>query len=665
MSSVRVAVLAVLGAVGAGPQLASAQADLTVLSVTGPDAMAPGRSYATRATVSSAAGPSPNLHPWVKFVLSPDATITADDTQLCEVQALQVPAGGSVEAACTALIAGNQPSGTYYVGAIVDSRALIAESDEQNNTGVGNTVQVEYPDLTVSSVSGPAAVAPGRSYATRTTVSSAAGPSPNLHPWVKFVLSPDAMITADDTQLCEVQALQVPAGGSVEAACTALIAGNQPSGTYYVGAIVDSRALIAESDEQNNTGVGNTVQVEYPDLTVSSVTGPAAVAPGRSYATRTTVSSAAGPSPNLHPWVKFVLSPDAMITADDTQLCEVQALQVPAGGSVEAACTALIAANQPSGTYYVGAIVDSRALIAESNEENNALAGTVVGIEADAAPSLSISGAIDGEITNAVPVEICYTATDTDLATSEGVLDGVPFQGCAFAYVDGEHVVAVTASDANGNTSSKHLTFTIDLTPPEFAAEAPLPGAICGSTVGVAVAAFDAHGIATVRAGGLGLGLGADGRYHGNVPLALEGPNDVVIAVTDVAGNTTSGVVSVIRDSIAPTIDVTSPLEGASVASAVGVSGTVLDATAVVVEVNGDSVGLGAGGSFNHTLELTPGDWSIVVGATDAASNTSTVIRHVHVTPPAPIVTHYCYDGAGNMTARFTCVVGATCSQCP
>jgi subtilase family serine protease len=364
--------------------------DLTVSSVTAPAAVAPGNSYALIATVSSAPGPSPLLHPWVNFVLSPDASITADDTVLCEALLTGLASGSSADRACTALIPSTQPGGTYYIGAIVDSKALIAESNEDNNTGIGNTVQVQYPDLTVSSVTAPAAVAPGNSYVLLATVSSASGPSPNLHPWVKFVLSTDATITADDTQLCEAQATAVPSGGAADRACTAMIPGTQPSGTYYIGAIVDSKALIAESNEANNSAAGSTVQVVYPDLTVSSVTGPTSAVAGSSYPLLARVSSAAGPSPALHPWVKFVLSADATITADDTQVCEAQATGVPTGGSADRTCTALIPGSQPSGTYYIGAIADSKALIAESSEDNNSAVGNAVAVTYNA-PDFTVS----------------------------------------------------------------------------------------------------------------------------------------------------------------------------------------------------------------------------------------------------------------------------------
>lgn len=93
-------------------------------------------------------------------------------------------------------------------------------------------------------------------------------------------------------------------------------------------------------------------------------------------------------------------------------------------------------------------------------------------------------------------------------------------------------------------------------------------------------------------------------------------------------------------DTVAPTLNVTSPTEGLKTnEDTVTVSGTTNDATSspVKVTVNGDSVTVQENGSFSKVVTLTEGENTITVIATDSAGKQTTVVRHVTKDTGAPV----------------------------
>lgn len=93
-------------------------------------------------------------------------------------------------------------------------------------------------------------------------------------------------------------------------------------------------------------------------------------------------------------------------------------------------------------------------------------------------------------------------------------------------------------------------------------------------------------------------------------------------------------------DTVAPTLNVTSPTEGLKTnEDTVTVSGTTNDATSspVKVTVNGDAVTVQGNGSFSKVVTLTEGENTITVIATDSAGKQTTVVRHVTKDTGAPV----------------------------
>lgn len=122
-----------------------------------------------------------------------------------------------------------------------------------------------------------------------------------------------------------------------------------------------------------------------------------------------------------------------------------------------------------------------------------------------------------------------------------------------------------------------------------------------------------------------------------------DGNHTVTIDCSDNDGNAaTAKSTSYVIDTVPPALNVTSPEDNSITSSPYcAVAGTTNDATSspVTLTVNGTAVTVGAGGAFSTTVELTEGENTITVVATDSAGKSSTVIRTVTLDTSTPDIT--------------------------
>lgn len=127
-------------------------------------------------------------------------------------------------------------------------------------------------------------------------------------------------------------------------------------------------------------------------------------------------------------------------------------------------------------------------------------------------------------------------------------------------------------------------------------------------------------------------------------PEALaDGAHTVTLAASDHDGNAAAPVQSALKvDTVPPTLTLTGPADGlATNQAAVQVAGVTNDATSspVTVTVNGAAAAVGADGTFSAQVELTEGENTITVVATDSAGKSSTITRTVTLDTVAPVIT--------------------------
>ncbi len=287
------------------------------------------------------------------------------------------------------------PDGAYFLGSIIDIGNFVGEANEANNSFNAGDFGLGFgPDLKITELSGPTGAAPGASITVRATVCNR-GTSPAAAE-VNIYLSADQDITgifeSASTDDGFLGALFSP-GPLFPRQCREL-AGEffawPPSpftdGPYYLGAIADEQQWTPELIETNNETVGTRIGVgNGPDLVVTSLTGPSGVFPGGMMNVEATVcnygtASAWFADVQVHFDPSTPLGYVSIFEPIGPGRCRVGSGDVPA----------LLAPPGGEGAYQLHAWVDPWNNFFELNEENNELAGAVVGVGFQ--PDLSISG---------------------------------------------------------------------------------------------------------------------------------------------------------------------------------------------------------------------------------------------------------------------------------
>ena len=125
-----------------------------------------------------------------------------------------------------------------------------------------------------------------------------------------------------------------------------------------------------------------------------------------------------------------------------------------------------------------------------------------------------------------------------------------------------------------------------------------------------------------------------------------DGSHTIYINAKDHDGNAAAQKsVTFTVDTVAPTLNVTSPTEGLKTnQSSLTVSGTTNDATSSPVKVTiklnsgaAEEVTVQSNGSFSKQLTLANGENTIVITATDSAGKSTSVTRHVTLDTGAPV----------------------------
>ncbi|HEX6911614.1 MAG TPA: hypothetical protein VF142_14530, partial [Longimicrobium sp.] len=214
----------------------------------------------------------------------------------------------------------------------------------------------------------------------------------------------------------------------------------------------------------------------------------------------------------------------------------------------------------------------------------------------------------------------------------------------------------------------------VDTMAPVIAVTAPAQQLITKeSTVTVAGTVTDDSPPVTLTIGGDTVPVdGTTGAFSHPVALAHDGTHTIQLVARDAATSADGGIVdgldpeggtapqgnvaelvrTVIRDSQAPALALSAPADGAVVdAATVLVQGTVTDATALTVNVNGVPVTPDAAGAFALEVSLTEGANFVTASATDAAGNISTVTRQVTRSAPPALAVSAPVDGSVTQAA--------------
>lgn len=143
----------------------------------------------------------------------------------------------------------------------------------------------------------------------------------------------------------------------------------------------------------------------------------------------------------------------------------------------------------------------------------------------------------------------------------------------------------------------------------------------------------------TVKVNGVSATIAADSTWTATVPLPTEGWQTLTYVATDAAGLSTTVVRQIRRDTQAPALTVTTPLDNSFTRNATAtVAGTVVDASPVTVNSNGTPLTV-TGTTFTGSVALAYGINTLVTTATDIATNAASVIRTVTRDTLPPVLT--------------------------
>ena len=233
--------------------------DLAFTAASGPTSANTCQQITVTGTLSNQGQDSTGTTPSVNLYLSSDATITTGDTYLGGITLNPMEPGTLQSFSITATIPTTTNSGAYYLGLLADPTFQIDESSETNNTrALPITITRVYPDLVVTSVSGPTSGRVGRQVTVTTTVKNQGACATGNSFMVDLRLSSNTTIDPADVLLSTFSAAGMNAGEQRTVSTPVTL---RSAGTYYFGAIADSTNVIAESSETNNTRAGNRIKI--------------------------------------------------------------------------------------------------------------------------------------------------------------------------------------------------------------------------------------------------------------------------------------------------------------------------------------------------------------------------------------------------------------------
>ncbi len=246
------------------------------------------------------------------------------------------------------------------------------------------------------------------------------------------------------------------------------------------------------------------------------------------------------------------------------------------------------------------------------------------------------NGASDGTqrvTSGSVSLNGTQVVTTSELTSAVGSLTKV-------VTLNASNTLGVTVNGSVGRFITVRFTAT-DTTKPGLTITAPAPNGLTNQTTIAVTGTISDQTATTVTVNGVAATVTSNTSYTASVPLASEGNNLLTVTATDAAGNSVDSTRTVTRDTQAPALSVSAPVDGLITRDATTpVQGTTSDANGVTVNTNGTPWTV-AGGGFSGSIALSSGANVLTTTATDGAGNATSVVRNVthDATPPTLTVT--------------------------
>ena len=298
-----------------------------------------------------------------------------------------------------------------------------------------------------------------------------------------------------------------------------------------------------------------------------------------------------------------------------------------------------------------------------------AFSGITVQLDTQA-PILTVSSLPDGSTVTAQVQNISGTALDPNLAGVTVNGNPVAVNNSTFSYalslVKGANVITVTASDSLGHSSTDVRTLTFNPNLPVITIAAPADGIFTNQKSITISGSIDLPAAVTVN----GMAANPDGGLNWNSSLDLvSGMNTIEIAATDPFGSVVKQKRTIIYDTVAPDVAISSPSQDSAInAPGLTISGSItatIEIQSIRATVNGvDKQVTLTNGNFSFFADFTSeGTYVVAVSVTDVANNVSTAMRTIvyDITPPSltvdPVKVPYPFTLTGTVEAGASLVV--------
>jgi hypothetical protein len=262
-------------------------------------------------------------------------------------------------------------------------------------------------------------------------------------------------------------------------------------------------------------------------------------------------------------------------------------------------------------------------------------------------PTLTITAPAEGALVGASPLTVSGTVVGSGGGTINvqcrvgGTAVGATVSGtgwtCSVSLIEGDNAVVVTATDAGGSSQLTRQV-ALDSTAPTLTVVQPIDGqSISSNTVDVRGGVTDAHAV-TVRVNGIDASI-TDTAFATTVPVGNGPTTTITVSATDLAGNSSQQTLTLQVDRTPPTVQITTPVADAYVqGSVITVTGTVQDASSVLVDVNGQLATV-SGNTFTAAVPSVDGPLVLTASAQDRAGNRATAQISIIVDSVSPAIT--------------------------
>ena len=258
---------------------------------------------------------------------------------------------------------------------------------------------------------------------------------------------------------------------------------------------------------------------------------------------------------------------------------------------------------------------------------------TTVSIMVDTMISLDVARPADGAFIDNATVTVSGVAEPYSNVTVGGNTTTVESDGIfefALNLSDGPHDLAVTASDAAGNSLTVLRHIVVDTVAPALELETPANGTATSSP-SILFSGRTEPG-ARLLIGGMQYFPDLNGSFWAMVPL-VEGDNILEVDARDAAGNSNNTTLTILLDTVPPVLRVASP--AATLLTNVPLLKIYGDTDADAVLAGGMNATV-ANGSFSADFPLAEGLNYIVVKALDEAGNSNSTVLTVTLDTAPP-----------------------------